>query len=1284
MAANPQKLTVALLEAAERKSKSGTGRRALDGVLRQHATEEGLLDLGALSRVVDALVPGTGPRDVLSLFAAHSQPTRADSGMAIPIRSLANSIMCGEVPVPPSRPDNAAAASAAMAVADRRATDARFRPRAPPPPRHAWDEWSAPAPDRQRSTPPPPAAPLPAPHKPAPPRPQVPARTVSDAIRQLQQVLELRASSSAAGALPAAERHTLHLSARVAAARQIALLRVLRAVAPHAMHLNPAELSAALDSLAPDFSSQRGHAGARVVFAEPDVQQALWDASRDVSGPGSVDALLALICPLPAPAERPPAPPHRFDGEHSGFRAPEHPCASSDAYPSSAGELATSERPAYGPPFDRETGRKGRRHVAAPAHACIPRTIRYRFCQSGVAVPHGFDPRDVTRSALPPAVSLRREFVYGYNGLGRHNRAPNVFALSGGRVLYCAAALAIVYDPATAAQSCFEGHDDDITCVALHPGGKLAVTGQCASAFSGTAPWLAVWDVETKADVSRVGWVPDETPASTQGRAHAPGATPSSELPPTALPASHATVVPPPAAYKSFYQRSVCAVSFSPDGSLLIGVGTDDQHTIGVWNWRRRELLVAAPCLAARSPGVHHLAIAPLAPPGGTLLLVTVGLSAQPKFWSLTPPQKQKTGTQRRLADAAAAGAPGAAATNDWALTAQIGRIGGKDGELPKSLSCVAFGGAAFASPSGAPHGLTFIGGGGGRIFIFDAPRSPAAIYVIKSAHPGAAVTALAAADGGIISGGADGRILFWAPAPPGKDAQGKERAPFMVQKPAHTYVIGHGAASVAPTDPAAGVALALRGGRAPPKPGKDATAVTAAAALGSSLVGGAGVIRSLAVMPRGAGSTEAAAQGEAAADDRRGVRFAHLMREAATGPPPTDALRRPASASAASAPPLADSRLAGVMLPRLLVGTARCSLWVCAPPRTGKDASASGSSQELAAGHFGDATAVEPHPLVAGVWASAGADRQLLLWQRGPRRTPIQRASLPAGASCLAFSPDGSLLAAGLFSGAITLLRPASLDYPTPAAGAGGKAVVATPQHDRARGQLCDIKFAPGSGAHGGHLACGGHDRVVDVYELVPAALGLSLRQVACCRGHTGTVQHLDWSADGSMLMSNCAAKEILFWAMPSGKRIVSHAPSVAAAKWATWTCALGFPAIGIWPDGSDGSDVNAVHRSADGRLILTADDFGTLKLFHCPCVVEDAPYRRATGHCSHLSCARFLLGDELAVSSGGSDRSLMLWALAPELEAGRDHFRQQPAKEIQRAAWRSNGHGQAANPLW
>lgn len=36
----------------------------------------------------------------------------------------------------------------------------------------------------------------------------------------------------------------------------------------------------------------------------------------------------------------------------------------------------------------------------------------------------------------------------------------------------------------------------------------------------------------------------------------------------------------------------------------------------------------------------------------------------------------------------------------------------------------------------------------------------------------------------------------------------------------------------------------------------------------------------------------------------------------------------------------------------------------------------------------------------------------------------------------------------------------------------------------------------------------------------------------------------------------------------------------------WATWTCALGFPVMGIWPNFSDGTDINSLDRSKDSKV--------------------------------------------------------------------------------------------------
>ncbi len=48
---------------------------------------------------------------------------------------------------------------------------------------------------------------------------------------------------------------------------------------------------------------------------------------------------------------------------------------------------------------------------------------------------------------------------------------------------------------------------------------------------------------------------------------------------------------------------------------------------------------------------------------------------------------------------------------------------------------------------------------------------------------------------------------------------------------------------------------------------------------------------------------------------------------------------------------------------------------------------------------------------------------------------------------------------------------------------------------------------------------------------------------------------------------------------------------------RWHSWTSKLGFPVMGIWAGGSDGSDVNSVDRSPSGRYLITCEDTGQVR---------------------------------------------------------------------------------------
>lgn len=550
----------------------------------------------------------------------------------------------------------------------------------------------------------------------------------ASARAQLAEALDAEvAAAGARAALPRAERLTMHRRQADAAERQLVLLRLLRAIEPRAPALaSEAALAEALLPLArrlglggratsrassapssrtaptplggvgaPRSSPQQATASA--AFLDPSFLRAAYARA----GRGSLPLLLDELAPVPVvrssvaaangeayheqpidivdPIEKGRAAGSAYPGAPSSSRVA---AAGGAGGRSSAGTGGTS-RLATGPPmlngpFDRGDGkpgteRRGARHVPAPAE--LPKMIKYRHCRTPLLVPPGFEPALVTRSGQRPSYKLERVRIQGYNGLGKHNRSPNLFSLPDGRILFCTAGVAILEEPKTGEQSFYDGHDDDIVCVALHPNGELVATGQGATA-GGASASLHVWSVSTRQTQAKVGRVLDEKVND--------GVT-----------------------TRPFYPGSLCAAAFGPSGRLLIGVGKDEMHLVGVWDWKKGELLAKANGMVARPLAVHQIAAAPYplaedAQGRQTMLFTLVGVSNAPKFGTLKP-----------------ADAPG---PTRWELNFEIGKLNVK--VPPPSLSCVAYGGESFPSPSGLRHGLTFVGGAFGGIYSFDAPTN--------------------------------------------------------------------------------------------------------------------------------------------------------------------------------------------------------------------------------------------------------------------------------------------------------------------------------------------------------------------------------------------------------------------------------------------------------------------------------------------------------------------------------------------------------------------------------
>ncbi|KAL2763072.1 echinoderm microtubule-associated protein-like 2 isoform 3 [Daubentonia madagascariensis] len=221
-------------------------------------------------------------------------------------------------------------------------------------------------------------------------------------------------------------------------------------------------------------------------------------------------------------------------------------------------------------------------------------------------------------------------------------------------------------------------------------------------------------------------------------------------------------------------------------------------------------------------------------------------------------------------------------------------------------------------------------------------------------------------------------------------------------------------------------------------------------------------------------------------------------------------------------------------------------------------------------------------------------------------------------------FYPSGSVLAVGTVTGRWLLLDTETHD------------LVAI--HTDGNEQISVVSFSP----DGAYLAVGSHDNLVYVYTVDQG--GRKVSRLGKCSGHSSFITHLDWAQDSSCFVTNSGDYEILYWDPATCKQITS-ADAVRNMEWATATCILGFGVFGIWSEGTDGTDINAVARSHDGKLLASADDFGKVHLFSYPCSQPRALSHKYGGHSSHVTNVAFLWDDSMALTTGGKDTSVLQW---------------------------------------
>ncbi|XP_027855245.1 echinoderm microtubule-associated protein-like 2 isoform X2 [Xiphophorus couchianus] len=275
--------------------------------------------------------------------------------------------------------------------------------------------------------------------------------------------------------------------------------------------------------------------------------------------------------------------------------------------------------------------------------------------------------------------------------------------------------------------------------------------------------------------------------------------------------------------------------------------------------------------------------------------------------------------------------------------------------------------------------------------------------------------------------------------------------------------------------------------------------------------------------------------------------------------------------------------------------------------------------------GHTDELWGLDVHPSM-DQFVTCSQDKQVHLWDTCTHQ-PLWSKTMEDPGRSAGFHPSGAVLAVGTMTGRWLVLDTDTQDLVS--------------MHTDGSEIISNIKYSP----DGNFLAVASHDNFVYIYAVSES--GKKYSRVGRCTGHSSFVTHLDWSADSQYFVTNSGDYEILFWEASSGKH-VTNMDTVRNLEWATSTCTLSFSAFGIWPDGADGTDINAVCRSHDGSLLASADDFGKVQLFSFPCSQPRAPSHEYGGHSSHVTNVAFLHDDSHLISTGGKDTSILQWVVA------------------------------------
>ena len=223
---------------------------------------------------------------------------------------------------------------------------------------------------------------------------------------------------------------------------------------------------------------------------------------------------------------------------------------------------------------------------------------------------------------------------------------------------------------------------------------------------------------------------------------------------------------------------------------------------------------------------------------------------------------------------------------------------------------------------------------------------------------------------------------------------------------------------------------------------------------------------------------------------------------------------------------------------------------------------------------------------LASGSWSGT-----IKLWDAATRKW-IANLGHTAGIKAVSFSPDGTLLASGSWDGTVKLWDTATRER------------IVTLGHGS---EGTSVSFSP----DGTLLASGSWDRTIKLWDT-------ATRERIVTLGHGSEITSVSFSPDGTLLASGSWDRTVKLWDVTTQERI-----RVATLE-------------GHW------NWVNAVSFSPDGTLLASGSWDRTVKLWDVATQTEVATLE---GHTSGIVAVSFSAPDGALLATGGDEGAVILW---------------------------------------